>query len=334
MYSPPAVTRKHTLSLPSTRVRGLTRADLSRDYFISAIPPDNYNIERIEISRGANAMLFGLGSPSGIINSSLSQANLNRRRTEVQLQTDRHGTSRGALDHNQVLIPNKLALRFNGLYEKEKYKIEEAWSEDRRAFGSVAYRPFRNTTLRANFELGNFDSNRPEIRPPGDAYTYWWDLGRPVYNPSSGNPGAASLLGTVSPGWPSPVNATGLFNTNIVTSQIGAITGSQKQMILVYNDPTSSTMSIGLPGRPQVEGMRGGNVANLRPNAAGTQLITDSIRGMRELNAILNRVVFANDITMNYWKATQITDPVIVGSSRSLPGAFSSTCGTSAWATS
>ncbi|HYD84342.1 MAG TPA: Plug domain-containing protein, partial [Opitutus sp.] len=50
---------------PGTRVRGLTSADLSRDFFVSRLPVDAYNIERLEISRGPNAMLFGLGSPSG-----------------------------------------------------------------------------------------------------------------------------------------------------------------------------------------------------------------------------------------------------------------------------
>lgn len=298
-------------SLPSTRVRGLTRADVARDFFITSAPPDGYNIERVEISRGANAMLFGLGSPSGIVNSSLIQANLNRRITELELQTDNHGSFRSTLDHNQVVIPGKLALRVAGLYEDEKYQVEEAWSKDRRYFFAGAWRPYRYTTIRANFEKGDIDSNRPEIRPPGDAITYWWDLGKPAYDPSSGNNGAGQLLGTVSEGWPNPVNANGNFNTNIITTQIGSIGGSQNQMLLVYNDPNSSQMSMGIPGRENIQGIRGGNWTNAHPNAAGTALTTDGFRGLRELNSIKNRVVFANDITRNYWKATQITDPAI-----------------------
>ena len=300
-------------ALPSTRVRGLTRADISRDFYISAIPPDGYNVDRVEISRGANAMLFGLGSPSGIVNSSLIQANVNRTRSELEIQFDQHGSYRGSLDHNQVLVPGKLSLRVAGLYSDESFKVKEAWEEDRRLFLTTTIRPFRNTTLRANYEIGNIDSNRPEIRPPGDAYTYWWDLGQPVYNPSEGNAGTHRLLGTVSPGWPSPISATNpaVYNTNILTGQIGAITGAQKQMLLVYNDPNSSEMSIGIPGRPEVHGMRGGNIDRLRPNATNTALITDSLRGLREMNSIYNRVLAVGDITQNYWRATQITDPEI-----------------------
>src|SRR5690606_22592778 len=155
--------------------------------------------QRVEISRGANAMLFGLGSPSGIVNSSLIQANVNKRATEVELQTDQFGSFRSTLDHNEVLLPGKLAIRVAGLDEDENFKVEEAFSEDRRLFGTMTYRPFRNTTIRANFERGNVDSNRPEIRPPGDAISYWWNLGKPIYDPSSGNEHQAQLLGTVAP---------------------------------------------------------------------------------------------------------------------------------------
>ncbi|HEU5081062.1 MAG TPA: TonB-dependent receptor plug domain-containing protein [Opitutaceae bacterium] len=293
---------------PSTRVRGLTRADISRDFFITGTPPDSYNIDRVEISRGANAMLFGLGSPAGIINSSLIRANLSRRRTELELQTDQYGTFRSSLDHNEVLIPGKLAVRVAGLYEDTAYKIEEAGSYDRRFFGTFTYRPFKNTTLRASYEHGDIDSNRPEIRPPGDAYTYWWDLGKPVYDPSTG---VSSLMGTVSPGWPSPLLANGTVSTNVLSSQIGAISAGSRQMLLVYNDPTSSIMSMGLPGQPGVVGMRGGDVRNVHPNAAGTALVNDQLRGLRDLNRINNNLVHVNDITRNFWKATQITDPAI-----------------------
>jgi outer membrane receptor protein involved in Fe transport len=55
----------------STRVRGLSGADLTRDFFPTDIGLDSYNTERVDISRGANAILFGLGSPAGIINNQL-----------------------------------------------------------------------------------------------------------------------------------------------------------------------------------------------------------------------------------------------------------------------
>jgi outer membrane receptor protein involved in Fe transport len=52
-----------------TRIRGLAAADNTHDFFLSDIPWDSYNIDRIDVSRGPNAILFGEGSPAGIINA-------------------------------------------------------------------------------------------------------------------------------------------------------------------------------------------------------------------------------------------------------------------------
>ena len=51
------------------RVRGLATASLTRDFFLTDIPFEGYNTQRITIQRGANSLLFGIGSPGGIINN-------------------------------------------------------------------------------------------------------------------------------------------------------------------------------------------------------------------------------------------------------------------------
>jgi outer membrane receptor protein involved in Fe transport len=57
----------------STRLRGLAGASEARNFYNTSIPLDGYNVERVEVNRGANAILFGTGSPAGIINSSLKK---------------------------------------------------------------------------------------------------------------------------------------------------------------------------------------------------------------------------------------------------------------------
>ncbi|NDB20494.1 MAG: TonB-dependent receptor, partial [Proteobacteria bacterium] len=70
----------------NNRVRGLARADLTRDYFPTVTVFDSYNTARVEINRGPNATLFGLGSPGGIINTQLIQPELrNSARVEANL---------------------------------------------------------------------------------------------------------------------------------------------------------------------------------------------------------------------------------------------------------
>ena len=300
---------------PSTRVRGLTSADMSRDFFITSIPLDSYNTDRVEISRGPNAMLFGLGSPAGIINNSLITANLRRRITNVEVRTDQFGSFRTSLDHNQVLARDKFALRVASVYEDNNYKVEEAWRRNKRAFLTGTYRPFKDTTIRVSGEIGAVDSNMPETRPPFDAYSYWWDAGRPVWDP---NTNTGRVLGTPAAGYPNPFTATGApasigappGNTGrLFSAQLGAVGGGNRPMVIVYNDPNSSSPSLGVPGS-DVVGIRAGNYPGRIVNAAGALAQTE-MRGMRDSALILNQVLNWNNITAGFWKSTQITDPAI-----------------------
>ena len=43
-------------------MRGLASADSTRDFFVTDIPTDFYNVDRVEIQRGPNSILFGLRS--------------------------------------------------------------------------------------------------------------------------------------------------------------------------------------------------------------------------------------------------------------------------------
>src|SRR5687767_5042244 len=89
---------------PGTRIRGLIHADRTRNYFLTDVPLDSYNIDRVEISRGASANLFGLGSPAGVINSTLIKADTRRTGTTVSGSLGSWGSYRGTLDHNQVFF--------------------------------------------------------------------------------------------------------------------------------------------------------------------------------------------------------------------------------------
>src|SRR5882724_706707 len=94
----------------NTRVRGLSAADNTRDYFLTDIPADFFNVGRVDLQRGPNSVLFGVGSPGGIINTSLNDAMFtNRYSTENRV--DGHGSFRQSADLNYVLVPNQLALR-------------------------------------------------------------------------------------------------------------------------------------------------------------------------------------------------------------------------------
>ncbi len=166
----------------NTRVRGLTSADNTRDFFLTDIPWDGYAVDRVELQRGANSILFGQGSPAGIINTGTKQAAF-RNSSEVEARFDNWGSFRSSLDVNRTLVRNQLAFRVLGLYNDEKFQQEPAYNLDKRLYGSVRYEPAflkkaeARTVLKANLEFGAISSNRPRSLPPIDRITPWFRSG-------------------------------------------------------------------------------------------------------------------------------------------------------------
>lgn len=295
--------------MPGTRVRGLTSADMTRDFFMSGVPMDGYNVERVEISRGANAMLFGLGSPSGIVNTALIKADLRKTRTELQYRTDRYGSYRGSLDHSQLLLQDRLALRFATVYDKAYYQIEPAFNQTQRGYLTGTYRPFKDTQIRVSGEWGQISSNRPRNTPPVDNYTFWWSLGRPVYDLTTGTLrllAAPTMTNPVTGVIVSPLTATGGRNSNVIVTAVGT-SGGTNNMTLIYSDPASG--ALGIPGTTAL-GYRSGHIAAVRRNAAGA-LATDGPMGLADMTRILNQVVYTGHPTQNFWKNSVLTDPAI-----------------------
>jgi len=160
-----------------TRVRGLADASISRNLYSTGIPFDSYNISRVEVNRGANSVLFGLGSPAGIINYSLAEV-MWRNEYSVETRVDNFGSFRGVVDLNRVLLKDKLAIRVIGLDDGTKYKQDPSFRDDRRYYVTGSFRPFKNTTLSASFERGWIDSTLPRVDPPRDYLTNFFTTGK------------------------------------------------------------------------------------------------------------------------------------------------------------
>ena len=75
----------------NNRVRGLSGAAATRDYFLTAFGFDAYNTESVTISRGPNSILFGIGEPGGIIENSIKKAMFGTDITQVQLRVGQRG---------------------------------------------------------------------------------------------------------------------------------------------------------------------------------------------------------------------------------------------------
>jgi len=208
------------------RARGLTSMDNTRNYFLSDIPWDSFNIDRVDISRGPNSFLFGVGSPSGISNNSTNEG-VFQTKGSIESRVGSYGTHRESLDYNHVLLPKELALRIDLLNDDTKYRQRPAYNHSERVYGALRYDPkflssdSAHTTLKINAEAGRVRSNNPREIPPLDFISGYFDgvVNKAGYDPfvyagtasnSLGNPPGLSPwinVNDIHYIWPGPAAA-------------------------------------------------------------------------------------------------------------------------------
>ena len=169
----------------ANRIRGLASANVSFGNYetMSRINIDPVIIEGLEVSRGPNANVFGLGNPSGTVNYVPASANLTRDRSYVQVRGDNTDGYRFALDLNRVLIKGKLALRFSAVNQHDGFVRKPSGVDTERYTGMIKYQPFKNTTISGFFSYFHQYGNRPNSTPPRDGISYWLASGKPTWDP-------------------------------------------------------------------------------------------------------------------------------------------------------
>jgi hypothetical protein len=169
----------------ANRVRGIGPANQAFGNFQTGVPIDPAMVDSLEISRGPNSSIWGLGNGSGTVNAVPSAANVQREATSVSLRTDNLGSVRTVLDFNRPLIRNKLAIRGMAVYQEDEYVRQPSFSRTNRYDGMITYKPFKNTTIRGAFEHYENYSRRPNSILPRDGLSYWEQSGRPTWDAST-----------------------------------------------------------------------------------------------------------------------------------------------------
>lgn len=268
----------------TSRSRGLGTPTYTRGYFATSIPFDSYNTGTVTVNRGPNAALFGVGSAAGVVDTALLEPDLVKNRHSVTFRYGNNNAARISTDSNIVIKPKVVALRIALLNDAEKYNQRPAFQDNRRVYGAITIKPTRTTALRANFETGNIEANRPLLSLPyNSASAPWLAAGRPSYN------------------WQffdDPVNAAGphgtateapFFNNNVTLGPV-----------YVYNSPTDTAPSNGFMATTLT-------TTGTAANAVRTQifhpvfnrnLITDSIRFVHTGNIF--------ELPASYWTAANV----------------------------
>ena len=94
-----------------------TTADMFRDGIRDDVQyfRDLYNVGRVEVLKGPNAMIFGRGGGGGVVNRVTKRSSLDAHR-EVAILGDSEGGYRFTADLDQPLA-NNVGIRLNGMYE-------------------------------------------------------------------------------------------------------------------------------------------------------------------------------------------------------------------------
>ena len=111
---------------------------------------DLYNIERVEVLKGANGMIFGRGGSGGVINRVTKQANWNPTK-EFFFQGGSYNLKRMTADVGHV-INDVVAVRLNALYEDAGSFRDGGDSERLGISPTVTIKPTNRTKVVVNME--------------------------------------------------------------------------------------------------------------------------------------------------------------------------------------
>ncbi len=192
----------------TAQIRGFVGGAVGRNYFQwRLVNIDRFNLERIDLSRGPNSVLFGIGAPGGIINASTKRARFGRELNEVGVRYGSWSDHRAEFDLGRTLVRDRLAVRANVVAQDKG-----DWREFKqyRLFAgalALAYRPFKHTEIRIEGEYGDVDQIIAQPWPAGESYLGWYNNPQNWTDPNNPNsprrmPTAASAPYGYSPGGP------------------------------------------------------------------------------------------------------------------------------------
>jgi outer membrane receptor protein involved in Fe transport len=188
-------------------IRGFTESVITRDYLPNMVQNrgilanDRFNVDRADVSRGPNSILYGASRPGGAFNLNSKRAVINGRQKSAQLLVGRWAKKRSEVDFAFPLIKDKLALRTNAMWEDREGWFEFEMLKAKGVAVAATYQPFRTTQVRAAVERMIREQVTPGNFPQADlGYSRWVMSGAPR-GPNPLQPGinpAPSLLRVIN----------------------------------------------------------------------------------------------------------------------------------------
>ena len=211
--------------------RGFRTSAVSADFFsLGKQPLDFYNRTRITVARGPNAILFGIGSPGGLVNASRNRPLFGEDMNDLQFKVDDYGSFRATLDASREIIDNQLAVRVSAVYDDRKEFLDPAGWEREGIYGAVTYRPFKKTSITVTGEIGNEARTFRYTTTNYDGINQWINAGSPVWR---GDPKDD----------PDPENDLILGNGFINASPGSGLDRERKEVVVISGQPGIPVMN-------------------------------------------------------------------------------------------
>jgi len=128
-------------------IRGTGGGAIHRDGFAATGAANNYgstavgisstfDVERAEVVRGPQGLLYGAGGAGGTVNTVSKRANFNRRNGTSSWRIDQYGSKQGQFDYNWGA--DHVAFRFTMLDDAQKYRRVFIGHETQGIYGQLA----------------------------------------------------------------------------------------------------------------------------------------------------------------------------------------------------
>ena len=280
----------------------------------------NFDVERADVVRGPQGLLYGAGGAGGTVNTVSKRANFNQQRGSLSWRIDQFGSKQGQIDYN--VGQDWLAFRLSLLDDAQRYRRVFIGYDTRGFYGQLAVKidPLRTVIrvqgqqtvneriLNTNQENIAFTNTATDPRHNfGLAYMMRNGLTGPI-NPATGQPWAKGAIADGKLTWDNLNSWAGWTSSEYVTNKIVSTAAEtvwtkwlSTQVSVLYNDYKSDRANGGianlsaplLNGNPLNAWANGATLADTeqptrRWAARGAAMITgDYLRGRAQSQTLL-----------------------------------------------